>query len=367
MGCSLERGLPEAPGASDEARCMRHGGGYQLQSGNIGVATDSTDQHDRIETARQHVCARVPIMDERALAGEGQQLLTSRLFDLIEIVLVVDRDGCLAGVVETRELLSRPAPTPLVELARRDWPTVTPDVDQEHAVEIAAGAHVTTLPVVDNDRKPLGCIPARALIDVMAAEHREDVHRMAGILRQNSDGREALDGPPLRRFARRMPWLLVGLALSTAGTAVMAGFEKTLSSNVAVAFFIPALVYLTDAIGTQTEAIAVRGLALTRTPFPIMLVREVMTGAAIGAALGILAVLGVWVGFGNWRLAVCVGISLFAAGSLASAVGLFLPWALGRLGIDPALGSGPVATIVQDVLTLLVYFAVLAAILPEPS
>jgi acyl dehydratase len=111
------------------------------------------------------------------------------------------------------------------------------------------------------------------------------------------------------------------------------------------------------------EVIAVRGLSLSHAPFPILLLREVLTGAAIGAALGILAVLGVWIGFGDWRIAVCVGISLFAAGALASAVGLILPWLLGRFGIDPALGSGPVATIVQDVLTLLVYFAVLAAIL----
>jgi magnesium transporter len=147
----------------------------------------------------------------------------------------------------------------------------------------------------------------------------------------------------------------------------MAGFEKALSTNVAIVFFIPALVYLADAIGTQTEAIAVRGLALTRTPFPIVLLREIVTGGLIGACLGLLAVLGVWAVFGDWRLAIGVGVSLFAAGTLASAIGLTLPWLLSRFGIDPALGSGPVATIVQDVLTLLVYFVVLAGVLPEPA
>lgn len=62
----------------------------------------------------------------------------------------------------------------------------------------------------------------------------------------------------------RLPWLLVGLAGSALATAAMAGFESTFSRQLAVAFFVPGIVYLADAIGTQSEAIAVRGLSLTR-------------------------------------------------------------------------------------------------------
>jgi len=319
------------------------------------------------ETAGSHVCADVVQVLASETLEKTRQLLMSRRFAISDVVIVIDRDGHYLGIAETADILSQLGTMAIGEIARRDWPNAASDLDQEQAVEMAAAAGITTLPVVAADGRPLGCIPAKALFDVMAAEHREDVHRMAGILRQNSNGREALEGSPLNRFAQRIPWLLIGLALSTAGTAVMAGFEKTLSSNIAVAFFIPALVYLTDAIGTQTEAIAVRGLSLMRTPFSILLLREVATGGLIGAALGVLAFLGVWAGFGDWRLAVCVGVSLFAAGTLASAIGLSLPWAMGRIGMDPALGSGPLATILQDVLTLLVYFAVLAAIMPVPA
>jgi magnesium transporter len=35
------------------------------------------------------------------------------------------------------------------------------------------------------------------------------------------------------------------------------------------------------------------------------------------------------------------------------------PWALGRIGLDPAFGAGPVATIAQDVLTIVIYFVVM--------
>jgi magnesium transporter len=37
---------------------------------------------------------------------------------------------------------------------------------------------------------------------------------------------------------------------------------------------------------------------------------------------------------------------------------LLLPWSLQRVGVDPAFGSGPLATIIQDVLSLLIYFAI---------
>jgi magnesium transporter len=40
-----------------------------------------------------------------------------------------------------------------------------------------------------------------------------------------------------------------------------------------------------------------------------------------------------------------------------------LPWGFARVGWDPALASGPVGTIIQDVLSLLIYFGAATAIL----
>ena len=59
---------------------------------------------------------------------------------------------------------------------------------------------------------------------------------------------------------------------------------------------------------------------------------------------------------GDLRLAAVVALALFVAGGLATGIGLLLPWLLHRLGLDPAYGSGPLATIIQDVLSLAVYF-----------
>jgi len=165
----------------------------------------------------------------------------------------------------------------------------------------------------------------------------------------------------MRRARHRLPWLAAGLAGAGVATAAMAGFEDTLSSQVAVAFFVPGIVYLADAIGTQSETIAVRGLSLTRAGIGPLLTGELRTGMLLGAMLGALSFLPVWLFFGDPRLAGAVSSAIFAAGTLAAGLGLLLPWWLARAGRDPALGSGPLATVVQDILSLLVYFAVVRA------
>jgi magnesium transporter len=134
--------------------------------------------------------------------------------------------------------------------------------------------------------------------------------------------------------------------------------------QIAVAFFIPAIVYLADAVGTQTEALVVRGLSFNAPRLSRLLAGEVAAGSMIGATLGALALPLAYIGFGDARLALAVAIAIFVAGSLATVCGLFFPWLLWRAGLDPAFGSGPVATIVQDVLSLLVYFRSVQLILP---
>ena len=186
---------------------------------------------------------------------------------------------------------------------------------------------------------------------------------MAGVLRETAGARHALEDPPWQRVHRRLPWLIAGFALSTGATALMAGFERALQANVAIAFFIPALVYLTDAIGTQTEAIVVRALSVQHRPLARLIVGEAVTGALIGAGLGALAFLGVWLVFDELDIAIGVAVSLFAAGVTASILGLVLPWTFSRAGLDPAFGSGPVATIIQDVLTILIYFVTMGVLL----
>jgi magnesium transporter len=284
-------------------------------------------------------------------------------FDAVDLIIVTHDKGRYLGAVTAQQLIEAAENTTLGEIAVRNWPTVAPSTDQEHAAAIASAAPAMVVPVIDEGGEAIGVLTPKILLEVLSAEHREDIHRLAGIVRERSGSRHALEDPPLRRFAHRMPWLLVGLAMSSAATAVMASFEHALQKQVMIAFFIPAIVYLTDAVGTQTEAIAVRGLSARHRPLGALLLNELVTGALIGLTLGVISFVGVWMVFGDATIGVGVGIALVAAGALASGIGLLLPWLLSRLGADPAFGAGPVGTILQDVLTIAIYFFVMTRVL----
>jgi magnesium transporter len=160
----------------------------------------------------------------------------------------------------------------------------------------------------------------------------------------------------------RLPWLIVGTMGCMLATALMATFESTLRTDLAVAFFIPGIVYLADAIGTQSEAIAVRGLSFSNTPIPQLLKGELKTGLYLGMALALIVFPFIWLTF-SASLAFAVSVALICASSIATSIGLLLPSILSRLGKDPAYGSGPVATIVQDLLSLLIYLSVISLLI----
>lgn len=318
--------------------------------------------HPAHETSRHHVSPHALLAHADETAGRVRQRVRERHLTHWELVCIVDADQRLLGTLTGPELLALPDDARLQQAARRDHPRVAPGVDQERMASVALHHGVGAVPVVDADGRLVGVVGAATLMDILRREHVEDLHRLAGITREDAQARQALEAPPLRRVRHRLPWLAVGLLGSMVATAVVSRFESALAAKPALAFFVPGLVYLADAIGTQSEAIAVRGLSLSHAGLPRLLGAELRTGALIGLVLALLAFPMVWLVFGELPLAAAVAGALFGASAVASTLGLLLPWTLARLGSDPAYGSGPLATIVQDVLTLLIYFGFVSAV-----
>lgn len=272
-----------------------------------------------------------------------------------DLLCLLDEQGRPVGTLSAAALLGLPDEAPLGPAAVPLQARVGPGTPQEEMASVALEHRTNAVAVVDPAGRLLGIVGPRALMEILRREHVEDLHRLAGISRETEQARAALEDPPLRRVRHRLPWLLVGLAGSVAAAGILSGYERELSALPAIAFFLPGLIYLADAIGTQSEAIAVRGLSLSRTSALRLVLWELRTGCLIGVLLGLAAFLLVWWQFGDLRLAAAVGLAMVTAGCAASVLGFSLPWLLGRLGTDPAYGSGPLATIVQDVLTLVIY------------
>jgi magnesium transporter len=311
------------------------------------------------ETAAQHLVKRVPLAQADESVGSVITRLHSTAFDSIEAIYIVDEVGHLWGLVRLVDLLRSPKNQILSDIMTIQPPTAHPDDDQEKVAGLAVKYGISSVPVVDMSGNFLGVVPAESLISILRREHIEDLHRLTGIRNENYQARHALEAPPLQRAQDRLPWLLVGLLGSILATFVVSRFERTLEARIFVAFFVPGIVYLADAIGTQTEAIVVRGLSFNQnSSLRNLLTGELWTGLLIGFVLGGLSFPIVLVAFGNFPLAVAVALTIVTAGGVATSVGLLFPWLLYRIGKDPAFGSGPVATIVQDVTSLLIYFAI---------
>jgi magnesium transporter len=233
-------------------------------------------------------------------------------------------------------------------------PIVAPGTDQEVAAWQAVRHQESALSVVDGDGRFVGIIPPHRLIEVLLSEHEEDLSRLGGFLKDTSTARSSSEEPAQRRFRHRFPWLIVGLAGAVIAADVVGTFEAQLKVNILFAFFVPGIVYLADAVGTQTETIVVRGLSLG-VPIGRMISRELVAGLAIGAALALIAGPVVWWRWGDPDVALAVGLSVLAACSTATLAAMALPWLFERLGFDPAFGSGPLATVVQDLLSIWIY------------
>ncbi|HLE24922.1 MAG TPA: magnesium transporter [Thermodesulfobacteriota bacterium] len=317
-------------------------------------------QNERsMETAKQHLVTKVPILREEESIGSVFARLPGTAFDSVDAIYVVDELRHLSGFVTLPKLLVTPENQILREVMTKQPPAVNQDEDQERVVVLAIKHGLTAVPVVDTEGRFMGVVPAHALIEILHHEHVEDLLRLAGIQRENAQARHAIDAPPVRRARDRLPWLLVGLLGSFFATFVVSRFGRVLEAYVAVSFFIPGIVYLADAIGTQTEAIAVRGLSLSTATFRKSLTGELSTGFLIGLSLGGLSFPAIILAFGDIRLALAVSLTIVAAGTIATTVGLLLPWILSHAGKDPAFGSGPVATIIQDVFSLIIYFIII--------
>lgn len=314
------------------------------------------ERFHRTETAGSLMLTRLACAAPEDKVADVLAGLSHSDIDFADSIFVVAEDGRLLGVVRLPQLLRAPSTAVIAPMIQRETPAVTVDADQERVASLAIRHGLAAVPVVDGAGRLLGVVAPETLIEVLRHEHVEDLHRLAGIRKENVRARHAIEAPPLRRARDRLPWLLLGLVGSMLATFVMSGFEHTLGEKISIAFFVPGIVYLADAIGTQTEAIAVRGLSLSHAPIRSLLGGELRTGILLGSVLALLTFPLVWIYFRDPRLAAAVSLSLMAAGAVATTMGLLLPWLLHRLGLDPAFGSGPIATIVQDVLSLAIYF-----------
>lgn len=302
----------------------------------------------------------VPVTHPDTTVGEIREGLVGHRFESIAYVVACVEDRPV-GLARLEDVFAAPAATPLREVMDPDPPVIEHGTDEEVAAWKAVRHGESALIVVDEERRFRGLISPRRMVEVLLNEHDEDLARLGGYAASTMTARHATEEPVGQRFVHRLPWLLFGLCGVVASAGIVNAFEHDLNRNVLVAFFVPGIVYMADAVGTQTESLVIRGLSVG-VPVGRIVRRELLTGLLVGVAIAAVflpVALALW---GEADVALAGSLALLAACSTATIVAMALPWALNRLGTDPAFGSGPLATVVQDLLSLLIYFWIVSAI-----
>jgi len=276
--------------------------------------------------------------------------------------IAVCEDGKLAGLVAASRLLTATADEPVEAAGYVPIIRTVASTSAESAVWLATMSGAEVVAVEDEAGQFQGVVPLSRFLPLLIHEHEEDLARLGGFLRGARMARTASEEPVQRRVIHRAPWLLIGLLGAVLAAQTVRAFEAELEATVALAFFLPGIVYMADAVGTQTETLVIRGLSVG-VPIRRILRLEALTGVLVGALLS-LGMFPLALAFtGDATLSLAVALALMASATCATLVAMSLPWAMDRLGLDPAFGSGPLATVVQDLLSILIYFAIAVALI----
>ena len=276
-------------------------------------------------------------------------------------VYVVNKTRRFLGDVRIRLLLTRPETTKIKDLIDPDTIYVTADADQEEVRNIFSKNDLIVMPVLDKNHRLIGRITADRIIEVAEEEAAEDLYAMAGTDPDELDKFSAFHAARIR-----MTWLLPCL-IGTGITALVIMFfhGKFTNENLTLIFaaavpFVPMIAAISGNAGLQTSAIVVSGLAtghLAALKLSQVFTREVRIAILVALSCGLLGgtvcaiLLSSKTGvesISSVRLVFAFGIAMFSAIMVATTLGLFLPFLFRRIGIDPAISSGPLVTTAND-------------------
>jgi magnesium transporter len=275
-------------------------------------------------------------------------------------VFVVNPQRRLEGTVSLKRLLLAAPEASIKEVMNTEVISVAPETDQEEVARIMERYDLITLAVVDDTRRLLGQVTIDDVVDVLREEAEEDMQRMSGV----SGGEEATAS--IWRIVRgRLPWLLGGLVGAGLAALVVGSFEHALQQAVILAGFIPIVMATAGNVGIQSSAVAVQGLAsgdVWDSDLAPRLAKELLVAVinGIAAALFIAALVLLAAQFAEFadpgKLALTAGLALIGVMVLAAIIGGTVPILLHRIGVDPALATGPFITTSNDILGVIVFF-----------
>lgn len=161
----------------------------------------------------------------------------------------------------------------------------------------------------------------------------------------------------------RVPVLLIGLVLGAMITLITSRFEEVLQHDLRIAFFLPFIVYIADALGTQTQTIYASDLKTGNAKFHNYLIKESLIGLFVGLGFGTISGFASWFWMGSMQLGLAIGLSMFGALLVAPIMALLITQISQLLREDPSVEAGPITTVFQDMASVVIYGLICSLIL----
>ncbi|HMP72502.1 MAG TPA: magnesium transporter [Kiritimatiellia bacterium] len=284
--------------------------------------------------------------------------------ETLNMIYVTDEKGRLIDDIPLRRFMVATSDQKVSEIMDGHYIALRADESQEDAVRLMKQTGYFALPVTDSQGVMLGIVTADDVLDVAVEESTEDFHKGSAV---KPLGMGYLEAPLKMLYARRISWLVILVFMNIFSGAGIAHFEDLIATSVALVFFLPLLIDSGGNAGSQAATLVIRSMALGEvrlTDYLRVMWRELGVAIGLGLTMSLAVFLLAW-----WRsgmtIALVAGIAMSCIVVLGSLIGMSLPFALRKLGYDPAAASAPLVTSLADISGVLIYLGIASAILGQ--
>ena len=281
--------------------------------------------------------------------------------DNISTIFVIE-DGVFFGTIELKDLIIARSDKPLDELISQNFPFVYDTDSISENIEWIREYSEELVPVLSAEKKLVGVITAQDMLELVDEQMSEDYAKFAAL---SSD--EDISEPTIRSVKKRIPWLAALLFLGLMVSAVVGAFEGIVKELPLIICFQSLILGMAGNVGTQSLAVTVRMLnseeyeGKKKIGFVFKETRIAFFNGLIMAVCS-LVIIGLYLCLrGNapelsFITSSCVALALWFAMMVSGFTGAGIPMIFSKIGIDPAVASGPLITTVNDLIAVISYY-----------
>ncbi len=284
--------------------------------------------------------------------------------DFSKGVFILNSKRELLGYVPARNLIINNSDIYLKQIMRPVLHKVSVETTREDVVDIVERYKISSLPVIDNNNRLIGVIAYEDVMEAMEDLADETLAKITGTYEKISS-----DDNVIKRFLSRFPWLLVTLFVGLINMIVMSSFQKVGKGVLTfVLFFVPLITGMSGNIGIQSSTILVRKMALgTLGNRRDSAFKELYVGILAGIVFGMCCSVLLFIidyffpgclDIRPFILSIIIGSGLIGACFTATVLSISLPLFFEKVGVDPAVASGPIITAFNDFLSMSIYFLI---------